>query len=77
MSTNEIIAELPRLSPNDLVLIRTTVDEVLRQRVGPEREDSSRDDFLLRVAGTAQGLPPDLASNHDHYLYGLPSREQE
>jgi len=25
---------------------------------------------LLKLAGTAEGLPPDLAVNHDHYLYG-------
>ena len=27
---------------------------------------------LLRHAGKAVGLPPDLAVNHDHYLYGTP-----
>jgi len=31
-------------------------------------------DKLLKLAGTAEGLPPDMASNHDHYLYGLPKR---
>ena len=25
---------------------------------------------LLRFAGTAQGLPADMARNHDHYLHG-------
>jgi hypothetical protein len=25
---------------------------------------------LLKHAGKAVGLPPDLAMNHDHYLYG-------
>lgn len=25
---------------------------------------------LLKHAGKAVGLPPDLAVNHDHYLYG-------
>jgi hypothetical protein len=29
---------------------------------------------LLRHAGKAVGLPPDLAENHDHYLYGTPKR---
>jgi len=29
---------------------------------------------LLRFAGKATGLPPDLAENHDHYLHGLPKR---
>ncbi len=29
---------------------------------------------LLSVAGTAVGLPPDMAENHDHYLHGTPKR---
>jgi hypothetical protein len=29
-------------------------------------------DRLLELAGTAKGLPPDLAKNHDHYLHGRP-----
>jgi hypothetical protein len=29
---------------------------------------------LLRWAGTAKGLPPDLARNHDHYLHGRPRK---
>ena len=31
---------------------------------------------LKDVVGTAKGLPPDAAMNHDHYLYGLPKREE-
>ena len=29
-------------------------------------------DRLKAVVGTADGLPPDAASNVDHYLYGQP-----
>ncbi len=29
---------------------------------------------LPKIAGTATGLPSDLARNHDHYLYGTPKR---
>ena len=29
---------------------------------------------LLKHAGKAVGLPPDLAENHDHYLYGAPKK---
>ena len=29
---------------------------------------------LCRLASTAEGLPPDLARNHDHYLHGSPKR---
>jgi hypothetical protein len=24
------------------------------------------------MAGSVEGLPPDMARNHDHYLYGTP-----
>ena len=27
---------------------------------------------LLKYAGKAQGLPADLARNHDHYIHGTP-----
>ena len=29
---------------------------------------------LLKFAGRAQGLPSDMADNHDHYLHGQPKR---
>jgi hypothetical protein len=29
---------------------------------------------LMKFAGTAKGLPSDLARNHDHYLYGMPKK---
>ena len=29
---------------------------------------------LKDVIGKAEGLPPDAALNHDHYLYGLPKK---
>ena len=28
---------------------------------------------LMKFAGTAKGLPKDMARNHDHYLHGQPS----
>jgi hypothetical protein len=28
--------------------------------------------LLLRYAGQAKDLPPDLAANHDHYIHGKP-----
>jgi hypothetical protein len=32
-------------------------------------------DALLDVAGTVEGLPPDMAENHDHYIHGTPKRK--
>ena len=29
-------------------------------------------DGLLAIAARMEGLPPDFAQNHDHYLHGLP-----
>ena len=52
-------------------------------KVEPVSEDEAADDraqledlrqTLLRWAGTAKGLPPDLARNHDHYLHGRPRK---
>lgn len=31
-------------------------------------------DKLRELAGTVEGLPPDMAENHDHYLYGTPAK---
>lgn len=29
---------------------------------------------LLKFAGTAKGLPRDMARNHDHYIHGAPKK---
>ena len=29
---------------------------------------------LLKLAGIVDGLPSDMARNHDHYLYGVPKK---
>ena len=31
-------------------------------------------DGLLKIAARIKGLPADFASNHDHYLHGLPRK---
>ena len=35
--------------------------------------DSLRE-MLLEFAGTIDGLPPDMAAHHDHYLHGRPKK---
>lgn len=74
MSTREIIAELPRLGADDLALVKSKVEEVLKSRSAAAAPGAAADSFLLQMAGTAEGLPADLAGNHDHYLYGTPRR---
>lgn len=34
-------------------------------------------ELLMEFSGILDGLPPDLAENHDHYLHGLPKRAQQ
>ena len=72
MSAQEIIAELPKLKPEELQRVKAGLAELERQQTPPER---SVWDALLEFASTAEGLPPDLAENHDHYLHGAPKRK--
>ena len=72
MNAQEIIAELPKLKPEELQRVKAGLAELERQQTPPER---SVWDALLEFAGTAEGLPPDLAENHDHYLHGAPKRK--
>jgi hypothetical protein len=37
---------------------------------------SSLSEFLLSIAGKAEGLPPDASINHDHYIYGSPKVQE-
>lgn len=69
MSAQEIIAELPNLKPDELRLVKARVDDLARSR------RPSIGEALLAVAGTAEGLPRDMARNHDHYIHGTPRIE--
>ena len=42
-----------------------------------EGDVSSLREMLLSFAGTVEGLPSDMALNHDHYLYGVPKKVEE
>ena len=39
-------------------------------------ENGSLSDMLLSFSGTIEGLPDDMARNHDHYLYGVPKKRE-
>ena len=45
----------------------------IKKRSDGEKVESLRE-MLLSFAGTVEGLPPDMALNHDHYLYGVPKK---
>ena len=64
MSAQDIIAELPKLKPDELQRVRLEVEE-LAQRRGQAGKTLS--DALLEFAGVAEGLPADMAENHDHF----------
>lgn len=71
MSAQEIMAELPKLTPEELRQVQHKIEELIpRENVDAE----SVWDVFERFAGTAKGLPADMAANHDHYLYGTPKK---
>jgi hypothetical protein len=69
MSAKEIMAELPKLSRREL----EELDSKLHELLGRSGEKSVWES-LLEIAGTAEGLPEDYASQHDHYLHGTPKK---
>jgi hypothetical protein len=72
MSTQEIIAELPRLNPDELRLVKQKVAEL--EAAGSGQPKTGWGAALLESAGSAAELPADLSINHDHYLYGTPKQ---
>lgn len=40
----------------------------------PEPRPKTLGQRLLKFAGTIDGLPSDMAENHDHYLHGQPKK---
>jgi hypothetical protein len=45
--------------------------------VRPMKARSRLGERLLKFAGTLEGLPPDMSKNLDHYLYGVPKRDDD
>jgi hypothetical protein len=69
VSVQEIIAELPKLKPDEFLLVRQKVEDLAKTK------DRTIGEALLELAGTAEGLPRDMARQHDHYLHGAPREE--
>jgi hypothetical protein len=69
MSATEIISELSKLSRQELEAVDGRLHELLEMP-----QNRSVWQALTDIAGTAQGLPADLAAQHDHYLHGTPKR---
>lgn len=68
MSAQEIIAELLKLKPDELRRVKAKVDEL-----DGLAEESPEDPG--KFSDEANGLPDDLAANHDFYLYGAHKNE--
>ncbi|MGI8538592.1 MAG: hypothetical protein ACR2N0_02260 [Rubrobacteraceae bacterium] len=80
MTTKERVLEAIRALPDD-VTIENAIEELRRleqeSAVEPEREQAvpAGDAWeILRSLTGALEMPPDWASEHDHYLYGTPKR---
>jgi len=75
MSAREIIEELPRLTPVELLEVENRLRELQRRTPAAAPDAPVRwGEALLEVAGTAEGLPRDFAENHDYYLHGAPKQ---
>ena len=49
----------------------TRVEVIVRV---PSAKPATLRERLLRLAGTVDDLPADMARNHDHYIHGGPKR---
>src|SRR5438552_13214488 len=71
MSAQEIIAELAKLKPEELRLVKEKLDRLNAASAMPQ---TGWGRALSEMAGKADDLPADLSLQHDHYLYGTPKR---
>jgi hypothetical protein len=65
------LEEAPLLPDGAAVEVR-----LLSEETPPDGEEEipTLYERLKDFVGKAEGLPPDLAENHDHYLHGRPKR---
>ena len=70
MSAQEIIAELPKLDPIEIQLLRERINQLQRPPSSSNEAPTGWGRAMLNLVGAADDLPPDLSLNHDHYLYG-------
>ena len=66
MSTQEIIAELPKLNRRELEQVSLKLSELLSKPAASRLAERR----LKQFAGAVRGLPSGMARNHDHYLHG-------
>ena len=61
---------------NSVVVLENgdTLPEGTLVRVQPVEEPAPWGEVFEDLSGRAEGLPCDLAQNHDHYLHGAPKQ---
>ena len=72
MSAQEIIAELARLHPDELRLVRERLSEL--ESAPSPTAPSGWGRALNEIVAKADDLPADISLQHDHYLYGSAKR---
>ncbi len=75
MSAQEIIAELSKLNPDELRLVKEKLDQLDE---AAQSAGSANDPFLKAVSETAKPRrhwPADYALNHGHYVSGEPKKQ--
>ena len=48
--------------------------ETVETPAQPRDTEPTLAEQLLKYAGAAEGLPTDMAQNHDHYIHGTPRK---
>jgi hypothetical protein len=78
--STDVVVTLPGTVTNGVVVLDggAAVPEgthvEVKVPINPDTAASPLGRVLLRFAGRAQGLPADMAAQHDHYLHGTPKR---
>lgn len=74
---NGVVVFVGELKPPDGVAVRVEELPAATEPQPPPPSGGSIWDDLQELAGTAEGLPEDMAENHDHYIHGTEKRNRE
>lgn len=68
-----VVLDPPRALPEG-AKVEVRLVESLREESAEEKQPPTVAERLAPFIGKLKGLPADLSTNHDHYLYGAPKR---
>lgn len=66
-----VLEEKAKLAEGTRVRVQTMKKAAGRKKAGSSQTLGQR---LMKFAGSAKGLPKDMARNHDHYIHGAPRK---